>query len=167
MRDPVQTGRGTRRWMKVVLAISLTLNLLVVGIVAGGLLGRERMERREPPIDGQLGPLGMAFSRQDRAEMRRGAAQAGADLGALRMDLRTDLETLIGALEADPWNEDAVRQQLALMRANAEQRVLLGEQVMLQRLSAMGAPERRDYAERLRKLMEHGPPSRREGAEHR
>lgn len=95
--------------------------------------------------------------------MRAGAAQAGADIGALRLDFRKDVETLIAAVEADPWNEEAVRQQLALMRANAEQRVLLGERVMLQRLSGMSPEERTRYAERLRKLVRHAPPQFRDG----
>ncbi len=156
-------GRGPWRWQKAALVASLTVNVLVAGVVAGGLIGRERMERRDPPFDVQLGPLGAAFSREDRAEMRAGAAQAGADIGALRLDFRKDVETLIAAVEADPWNEEAVRQQLALMRANAEQRVLLGERVMLQRLSGMSPEERTRYAERLRKLVRHAPPQFRDG----
>ncbi|MFT3689077.1 periplasmic heavy metal sensor [Paenirhodobacter sp.] len=143
-------GRG---WQKWALVASVTVNLLVVGVVAGGFWGHERMERREPPVDFRLGPLGAAFSREDRAQMRQEAAKAGVDIREMRKDFGADMEALIATVEADPWDEDAVRRQLAQMRANADRRVLLGEQVMLQRLSAMSAEERGRYAERLRKLM--------------
>lgn len=154
---------GTRRSVKVALIVSVGLNLLVAGIVAGGLLGGEHPEGRPMPIDEQLGPLGAAFTREDRAAMRRDAARTGTDFGALKMDFRADMDALIATLKADPWDPDAVRRQLAQMRANGEQRAVLGEQVMLQRLSTMTGQERRQYAERLRDRMEHGPLRRRDG----
>ena len=160
--------QGRQRWIKAALIASVTLNLLVAGVVAGGMLGRDRFDGRAPQAgDMLLGPLGAAFSRQDRAEMRQGAERIGVDLGTMRNSLRTDVETLISLVEADPWNPDAVQAHLTQMRARGDQRARLGEQVMLQRLGAMSAQERHDYAARLRLKMAHFERHRRDdgGAE--
>ena len=44
--------------------------------------------------------------------MRQGAERIGVDLGTMRNSLRTDVETLISLVEADPWNPDAVQAHL-------------------------------------------------------
>lgn len=149
--------RGRRGWVRALLIGSLMLNLAVAGVVIGGLIGHDR--RGGPPLaarpqmndmDGALGPLGGAFTREDRALMRQQAEGAGTDLAALRTDLRRDIDALARTLEADPWNPDAVRQQLTQMRQQAEQRAELGEEVMLNRLGAMSIEERRKVAQRLK-----------------
>jgi len=73
------------------------------------------------------------------------------------------MDRLIAALSADPWDEAAVRDELAGMRARTLRRMELGEQVMLDRLETMTPADRRAYAERLRERTERmdrriGPP---------
>lgn len=146
-----------RGWMKVAFVISVALNLLVVGVLVGGLIARDRMGPPPPPGgDFGLGPLGAAFSEEDRREMRREAVRSGANLGSMRADLRADMTGLIAAVAQDPWNPDAVRAQLAGMHARAADRVAVGEQVMLDRLGRMSDAERHAYAERLRDRLPQG-----------
>lgn len=146
-----------RGWLKAALIASVTLNVLAAGVAVGGWIGHERVDPRQAGFDAQLGPLGGAFTREDRAAMRRDAGRAGANLGAMRSNLRADLDALVAAVDADPWNPDAVRDLLSKMRATGERRAVLGEQVMLQRLSAMTPAERKQYAERLRERLSRGP----------
>lgn len=150
-------------WVKAVFILSVTLNLLVAGVVVGGFLATERHPPRPPVGDVTLGPLGDAFSREDRDAMRRAAERSGTDFGSMRKAFRADMDRLIAALSADPWDEAAVRDALAGMRARTLRRMELGEQVMLDRLETMTPADRRAYAERLRERTERmdrriGPP---------
>lgn len=152
---PVEPRKsGMRGWVKAVFALSLTLNFLALGVVAGGVIGHVRHE--PPPLaerDGAdpftLGPLSGAFSREDRAEMRRAAEGQGTDFRALRGAISTNFAQMEAALRAEPFDEAALLGVLADMRQRTERRIDLGEQVMLGRLRAMSAEERADFAQRL------------------
>ncbi|RWR29720.1 periplasmic heavy metal sensor [Sinirhodobacter populi] len=138
--------------MKMLLIASLAVNVLVVGVAVGGYLGLDRQSPPRPPQppDMALGPLGSAFSREDRAAMMREAEKAGADLGMMRDSLRQDMQALLAALTAEPWDPDRVQRSLAEMRVRTERRAELGEKVMIDRLSAMSPDERQAYAAKLR-----------------
>lgn len=137
--------------MKILLIASLAINVLLVGVAIGGYLGLDRRSPpRSPPQDMALGPLGSAFSREDRAAMMREAEKAGADLGVMRDGLQQDMQSLLTALTAEPWDPGRVQQSLAGMRVRAETRAELGEKVMIDRLSAMSPDERHAYAAKLR-----------------
>lgn len=136
-------------WVKAIFVLSVTLNLLVAGVVVGGFLATERHPPRPSVGDVTLGPLGDAFSREDRDAMRRAAERSGTDFEMMRSAFRNDMDRLIAALSTDPWDEAAVRDELAAMRARTLRRMELGEQVMLDRLETMTSEDRRAYAERL------------------
>jgi len=159
MMEPNNAAGGPKLamkgWVKAVFVLSVTLNLLVAGVLVGGFLGTERHPPR-PPGGGDmtLGPLGDAFSREDRDAMRRAAERAGNDFTTMRNTFRADMDRLIAALSASPWDEAAVREELAGMRARTLRRMELGEQVMLERLETMTPEERTAYAERLRERID-------------
>lgn len=144
-----------RKGMKALLVVSLMLNLMFIGVAVGGLIGHDRRGAMvRPPEDMSLGPLGSAFSREDRAAMRRDAERAGANLGTMRADMQADMAALTTAVVAEPWDPEAVRQALGAMRHRSDRRVELGEKVMIDRLSAMTAAERAGYAQKLRERFE-------------
>lgn len=149
--------------MKMLLIASLAINVLVAGMAVGDRLGggRDRASRPSMPPDMALGPLGSAFSREDRAAMLAEAEKAGADLGMMRDNLRQDMQGLLAALTVTLWDPELVRQALRDMRARTDRREELGEKVMLDRLSAMSGAERQAYADRLRqrfdRMLSHAP----------
>ena len=146
------TGKaGARSWLKGGLILSLTLNFLVLGVVIGGIIGHEKLPPPRPPAPEELtfGPLTGAFSREDRAAMRREAEGSGTDFKAMRAVMRGDFDRLVVALQADPWDEAAVRAVLGEMRERSLKRMDLGEQVMLARLQAMTPEARKAFAARL------------------
>lgn len=146
--------KGLRGWVKAVFALSLTLNFLVLGVVAGGIIGHAR---HLPPPGGEreasdpftLGPLSGAFSREDRAAMRRAAEGQGTDFRAMRGAIRGDFDKMEAALRAEPFDEATVRAVLADMRTRTLKRMDLGEEVMLARLRTMSPEARAAFAERL------------------
>lgn len=147
---------GMRGWVKAVFALSLTLNFLALGVVAGGVIGHVRhlpssqSAEREGGDPFSLGPLSGAFSREDRAEMRRAAEGQGTDFGALRGAILASIAQMDTALRAEPFDEAGMRAVLADMRARTDRRIDLGERVMLARLRAMTPEERAAFAKRLR-----------------
>lgn len=159
---PVQPGPARPRgWVKVVFILSLVLNFLVIGVVSGAVIGHRRnlppppvMERENAGDAFTLGPLSGAFTREDRAAMRRAAEGRGTDFPAMSAAIRADFVQLEAALAGESFDEAAVRAVLAEMRARTLRRMDLGEEVMLARLRAMSAEERQAFTGRLRKGLE-------------
>jgi len=139
------SGRG----LKWALFLSLALNLLVIGALAGAAM-RHRMV---PP-----GPAGFDPVARFWAEAP-GPTESRADRGAWRdrLAVRTeDLEeraarmrALSVALRADPFDASAVESLLAAERAAFALRLETGHAGFLERLSGMSAAERARFAERL------------------
>lgn len=145
-----ESRAGVRGWVKGLLILSLTLNFLVAGVVVGGIIGHEKRPPHPPaPDELTFGPLTGAFSKEDRSAMRHAAEGSGTDFKAMRAMIRGDFERLVVALQADPWDEAAVRAVLTEMRARSLKRMDIGEQVMLERLQAMTPEERKQFAARL------------------
>lgn len=146
---------GMRGWVKAVFALSLTLNFLALGVVAGGVIGHVRHLPPPPNLERDggdpfaLGPLSGAFSREDRTAMRRAAEGKGTDFKALRGAISANVAQMDAALRAEPFDEAALRAVLAEMRERTSRRIDLGEQVMMARLRAMNPEERAAFAERL------------------
>ncbi|SOC02786.1 periplasmic heavy metal sensor [Rhodobacter maris] len=160
---PGKSAEGRMRGgVKVLFILSLTLNFLVLGVVAGGVIGHFR---HPPPPPGMergsggpeafaFGPLAGAFTREDRQAMRRSAEGAGSDLAGMRAQMQSDFAQLDAALRAQPYDEVKLQAVLAEMRARSQARIDLGEQVMLRRIAAMNDAERAAFADRMQKGVE-------------
>ncbi|PTV96661.1 heavy-metal resistance protein [Rhodobacter aestuarii] len=157
---PAGTQGRLRGGTKVVFILSLVLNFLVIGVVAGGVIGHMRGEPpprvldRDGPDQLSFGPLGGAFTREDRIEMRRAAEGQGRDFGAMQGQMRSDFERLDAALRAQPYDEAALHGVLTEMRARTLERIEMGEQVMLSRIAAMSDEERAAFADRMQRGVE-------------
>lgn len=160
---PVQPGPARLRgWVKAVFILSLVLNFLVIGMVSGAVIGHRRNLPPPPMLEREsgagdaftLGPLSGAFTREDRAAMRRAAEGRGTDFPAMSAAIRGDFARLEAALAGESFDEAAVRAVLAEMRARTLKRMDLGEEVMLARLRTMSAEERQAFTGRLRKGLE-------------
>lgn len=152
MTDPVlstpppRSGRGLR----IALAVSLALNLVIVGIVAGAVL------RQGPPRGGQdfgLGPLSEALSRADRKALRAAFVDRHPDLRAERQAMRTDVEVLVDTLRAETFDPLALDAALtAIVRRNGDL-LASGQDLLSARLKAMDPSDRAAFADRLEKKM--------------
>lgn len=146
-----------RRWWRLLLIASLSLNLLFVGLVAGGAM---RLWRGPPP--------GMAMPASETAllwralpdgERRalRGPESATAPRGPARAaQLRDEFENLRALLLAEPFDRAALEARLSEAHARgAEQgaRALAG---MLDRIEAMDAEARAGMVGRMEQRLEHG-----------
>lgn len=141
-----------RRWLPILLGVSLALNLVVVGVIAGAALrfhGDERM--RHTPGFGPV--LYRALPEEDRKalrsqlrrEHREGSKEREEDFGALTEALR--------AVPFDTTSVQALMDQQAEGRAAAHMAL---NRAWLDRVSRMTDDERREYADRIEEVIEHG-----------
>jgi hypothetical protein len=135
-----------------VLAVSLALNLLIVGLVAGLAL------RAGPGADGHpalrdlgLGPFVLAMDRDDRAALReRLAAQ---DLRADRIALGRSLRGLQAALRSEPFDRAAAAAALTDGRRAAEALQAGAHAALLDQMAEMDPAARRALADRLNRAL--------------
>lgn len=160
-------GPGAGRLRRWALVVSLAVNLLVVGAVAGLWLSHGRDHDRFTRADrgGGFGMYVRALSPEDRAALREayragrqeenadGAAQGAAAARDWRADRRADQADLLAALRAEPFQPAAVAavfdRHIAAMSAGMAR----GRALMLARIEAMAAPERAAFADRLEQMM--------------
>jgi uncharacterized membrane protein len=145
-----KTGRG----VKIALAVSLALNLLVVGLVGGALLGRGGDPGDAPAIRTLgLGPFALALSREGRDDVRR---RIEADLPAIARDrirIGRSLREVQRALLTEPFDRAAAAAALARSREASVALQAHGHGALLDALAAMSAEDRAAVAERLGRAM--------------
>lgn len=153
-------GRGTR----ILLAVSLALNLLVLGLLVGALLrgggGEHPAEARMPSSLRALGatPFLLALSEADRDLLLADAGQRGDDLRANRAALRDGVDAMVRALRSEPFDAGTFRRLAADQRRAAAARQALGEDLLMARIEAMSPEARQAYADRLERIFRRGPP---------
>lgn len=154
------TDQKPRRWMPVFLAISLGLNLMIAGLVAGAWWSGG------PPGSGPragagggpgFSPLTRALSDEDRAATRQALRDRGSALRRSRKEDRTEMARLVTALRAEPFDVTAVEEVFASQRSRASDRVAIGQAVLFERISAMSAADRAAFADRVEEEMAKRP----------
>lgn len=144
MADPAIAPRPSRLW-RIILAVSLAINLAIAGLVIGFVL---RDERAGPPrgFDATLGPIGSALSREDRRSVLRDIRQSA---GSQRRGFDQDLDAIVAAVTARPFDPDALN--AALAQGNARRDALLdaARTALVSRVSEMSEEDRAAFAERI------------------
>lgn len=154
MTDPKSTSstppKTPFRWGRVVLFVSLALNLAVAGIVGGAVLGRFGPDRHAISArDVGFGLFSEALSQEERKALRRAYIQARPDIRAERQKMRDNLQTILTALRADPFDVDVLRQALDTGAARIAARQTHGQAVVIDYLQKMSNAERATLADRL------------------
>jgi len=149
--QPNPTPR-TARWVKVVLVLSLGLNLLILSMMAGAWLSPDGP--RSTRIDSAARDLGAtpfigALDPADRRALFGAIRREAEPLRQNREELRLRFEALLGALRADPFDSFEVQALLALQRGAATERQMIGERLLVERLAEMSPEGRAAFAARL------------------
>lgn len=153
-----------RAWVRIVLFASLALNLLIIGAVAGVLLGAQKGgPDRVPPSalvrDLGLGPYMRALSKDDRTELRKSAHDHKPRLSGGRKEMRAAFRETIEVLRADALDAERLRSLIQRQAEVADQGRQLGQDLLVARISAMSMAQRHMLADRLEKSMHRrGPP---------
>ena len=154
---PVQPP-GAPRWMKVLLAVSLALNLGVLGLVGGAAL-RGAGDRGRPDVrDIGFGPFSDALSPQDRQELRRAFLRDGGNPREMRRLMRSEVGTLLQVLRTEPLQEAELRAAFSQFQQRGQERLELGQRLLADRIIAMSPDDRARFADRLEEVVARGGP---------
>lgn len=153
---PSQPPRAPRG-MRLLLAVSLALNLAVAGgVVALAIKGPPPPKRGDIVRDLGFGAFNEALDEKDRAALREGFHRKVPDLRKAKAAMRADIDDMLAVLRADPFDPAALDRALAGQRDRVMERVQLGQTLLRERLAAMTAAERAAFADRLEQsLLRH------------
>jgi uncharacterized membrane protein len=146
------SGRG----MKIALAISVALNLCVVGVVAGAWL-RDGPGGHGMPRDLSFGPFSEALSLEDRRALRKALIDRAPGFREARAAAQAEFAALLEALRASPFDPAAVQTALAAIEARNAGRLELGRSLIEARIAQMSEADRLAFADRLENGLRRRP----------
>lgn len=142
-------------WVKILLALSLAVNLAIVGLVAGLLIRAPGPLRGGGPGLSYALPYIVALDREDRRAVM-GTVREDPDLPD-RRDRRAQFDDMLAALRADPLDEDVVRAVLARQASGVARVQSVAQEAWLELVSGMSAAERAAYADTVEQVLKKGP----------
>lgn len=150
MTDTTTPAPRSPKWMKIALAVSVALNLAVVGM-AGGAAWRFHSDGGAPgPVrDLGFGPFSEALAPDDRAAMRKEFLETRGDFRQVRREFRADFAAMLAALRAETFDAAALQAVLDRQRARGAEMAEVGSRLLGERIAAMTPDERRAFADRL------------------
>ncbi|WP_300014568.1 periplasmic heavy metal sensor [uncultured Roseobacter sp.] len=163
MQDtPPKRPRISRR-IKVILGLSLALNLAVVGLIAGTAL-RHGDEKRGGPRSAGFGAYGLPYMIALPREERRSVIQAvragkKGDLPDRAARRALYLETL-AVLRASPFDAQALSDVVTSQAQTAIRVQQVAQDAWLEVVANMSDAERAAYAEEIEEVLRRGPKSR-------
>lgn len=150
----------TRRWVKIALAVSLALNLAVIGMVAGTALGAGGTGARGGEHQALralgLSPFVRALPRPHRDAVRRRIETSGVNLREERRAIGRSLRAVEAALRAEPFDRAAVEAAFARSRGVVASLHEIGHGALLDQIETMDAAERAALADGLARAMRRG-----------
>jgi uncharacterized membrane protein len=135
-------------WGRIVLIMSLALNLAFVAGVAGMMFRFAGGEHRAHGRD-FAAPFIRALDHEDRAELRDELRRAGQASSERRSQRETVYAEIGVALRSDPFDADRVAALMAERQAGLADRMTAAQSIWLRHVAQMTGPERAAYADRL------------------
>ncbi len=143
--EPTSNPRRSPTWMRILLGVSLALNLAVVGLAIGASFRVLGPGGPPPPPHSFGGALIRGLPVEDRKDISRRARDT---LGS-RRDHRADAERLITALRSDPFDQAAVAGLIEAQSSGRQAWAAALQSAWLEKVTAMTADERQAYADAL------------------
>lgn len=143
-RQPVPSSRSLR----IALGVSLAFNVLIVGMIAGGIASGRHMMGPQG-FNADLGPFARAMSIEDRrglaGELRERPEVGRSGAQEMTRIRSAFLETLV----AEPFDPLALDRIFAAERQRGVQAMQVGQDLLLQRIALMSPQQRQQFARRL------------------
>lgn len=153
MTDPAPPEARCPRWFKFLLALSLGLNLAVVGILAGFWL-RADAPRDRPMGMGYAAPYVIALPRDVRRDVF-GAIRSDENLPK-RSARRAHYTDMIELLRAERFDRGRAEAILTRQGSEVAQIQDVSRAAWLSAVADMDGSERSAYAERIEKVLSRG-----------
>ncbi len=142
-------------WVKVLLGLSLALNLGIVGLVGGFVLRSDGPMRGAGPGLGYAMPYVIALERESRRAIFK-AVREDPSLPS-RADRRAHFNDMLVALRADPMDRAAVEAVLARQAEGVSAVQRRAQVEWLKKVEDMSASEREAYADTVEDILKRGP----------
>lgn len=160
MSDTEQTTNAPKskdKRLRIALAVSVALNVAVLGMVSGAALTGGGPERRAGDFR-EFGfvPFTEALSREDRDAMRRAFLAQMPDMRAVRSEMRNDQQEILAALRAKPFDQARMNTAFEVHMNRSTSQLVAGQEVLLDLLGQMSEQERIDFAGRLEERLKRG-----------
>lgn len=146
MADPTPVAYRPRPVWRIVLILSLALNLAVAGMIGGAVVAGRLGHDRPVRVDLGLGQLTRALPEADRRAIGRALRQ---DPGWRGPQMRGQMAALAAALRADPFDPAPVAQLLAQQAAQMQALQARAHGALMDRLAIMSRADRSAMADRL------------------
>ena len=156
--DPVPVARTRWHWWRIVLIVSLALNLLVGGAVVSRFFMHEHMQRFGGISNVQLIPRHFLsdLPRERRAELLTVFRGHAAKIRAERQASRAAAAKLADVLEAEPYDEAKLRVVAAEFGDTGNRVIAQGIDAAMELIAKLTPEERKLLAEHIRKRGEGG-----------
>lgn len=149
MTDAKHPTRGTPRWLRILLVLSLGVNISVAGLAIGSAY-KWRTDGGPPrSLDLSLGPLSRALGPEDRRAVIEEMRSRGDGQRPGFREIRGRSEDLLILLRAEEFDAGAFADALDQIRDMALAFQDDGQVAMIARISEMSPDERRALADRL------------------
>ena len=162
MQDPKESKR--KRLSRIFLGISLGLNFLLIGGIAGALLhwpGGDH--RRSGPLLSLAGLsfISQALDRDDHNAIREVISKRKLSAREHSREMDKYLERLIQLLSSDPFEPEKLDELFLEQRSRFFGLLEEGQSILADRIKAMSSEERSEFALRLENHHEHRGKKRR------
>lgn len=137
-----------RNGLKIALAVSVALNLAVVGMIAGAWI-KGGGHGRGMPHEMSFGPFSEALGPEDRSAIRRALLDHAKDFRTNSQEAKAEFQTLLLALRASPFDPAAMQSALAAIETRTAGRLALGRSLIENRIVEMSETDRLAFADRL------------------
>lgn len=154
---PAPPLQVTSRRLKVALAVSVALNLGVVGLGLGNAFhGMGRGPGDMVRAIG-FGPFTDALRPEDRDALRAQFMAKMPDFRSERKNMMADSVAVLSVLRADPFDPAALDAALGTMEHHITQRMGLGRGLIEEFIKALSPADRLAFATRLEQSLRQGP----------
>lgn len=148
MSDGSTQKSGTSRGVKIALALSLAVNLMIIGLAAG-VYSQVQSSGGGVRFSDAGGAYTRALLPEDRRSIGREMNERFRPAQQDRILSRREYERMLTVLGAEQFDRATAEEILRAQAVTAEERRQAAEQLLLDRLEAMSAEERAAFAKRL------------------
>lgn len=157
MADRLESSARPSRIWRIVLVVSLALNLAVVGVVGGAMLSGKFRDGPPSRFDFGLGLVSRALAEDERREIGRALRQ---DRSLRNHDFRGQMAAMATALRAEPFDRGVLQQLLDDQAEHLSQVQARARTAVLDKIAAMSPERRRAFADRLVEELQRNRPGR-------
>lgn len=150
MDDGMKTKTG--RTVKIILVLSLMLNLLVVGAFVGAWAG-SKGDRPPKAQNINFGPYTQALTQADRRALRGALLQEQRNQKFGRRAMQASFVNVLSVLRQDPFDPAAFEAVIREQQQITFERQTLGTNVLISRVMDMTDAERAQFADNLEQAL--------------